>query len=349
MRAVDDGRKLLHYRILDRLGEGGMGVVYRAEDTRMGRMVALKLLRPDLAGDDEWNRRFEREVRAASSFSHPGIATIYDFQHEGGSAFYTMELVEGRNLREVLKKEGPLPAPALVECALQIAAALAEAHRKGVVHRDLKPENVMESASGFYKILDFGLARCVPGDLLAPGTGSSLETVPRDTTQAGRIVGTVSYMSPEQAQGAAVDARSDIFAFGSLVYELATGEPPFRRANAIATFHAIVHEDPPPLGAALPGVPGELERILARCLAKDPARRYQKASDLADDLRALRGSGASGAGRISAVSGYPGANVARSMKIWGTSSRRWATVTWVLLALVAGLVAGRLWLFPAAP
>ncbi len=345
---MDDAKSLLHYRIVERLGEGGMGVVYRAEDTRLGRTVALKVLRADLAADEEWNRRFEREVRVASSFSHPGIATLYDFQRDGTTFFYTMEFVEGRNLREILKKQGPLPLPELTRCALQVAEALAEAHRKGVVHRDLKPENVMESASGYYKILDFGLARFAAGDLAEPGSGSRLETVPRDTTQAGKIVGTVSYMSPEQAQGTPVDARSDVFSFGSLFYELAAGEAPFKRNNAISTFHAIVHEEARPLRELRPEASQDLERVIARCLEKDPARRYQRAADLAEDLRLLStGSGAS-SGKTSAIRGYPGANVARSWQTWGVSSRKWAAATWIGLALVAGVVVGRLWLFAPA-
>ncbi len=341
---MDSGHNLLHYRILNRLGEGGMGVVYRAEDTRMGRTVALKVLRAELAADEEWNRRFEREERAASTFSHPGIATLYDFQRDGTNSFYTMEFVEGRNLREILKKQGPLPLAQLTGCGLQVAEALAEAHRKGVVHRDLKPENVMESASGYYKILDFGLARFTAGELTAPGTGSRLETIPRDTTQAGKIVGTVSYMSPEQAQGVSVDARSDVFSFGSLFYELATGEPPFKRNNAISTFHAIVHEDPRPLREVCPDAPPDLERILTRCLDKDPARRYQKAAELADDLRLLHSGTESGSGSISAIRGYPGSRVARSWQTWGVSSRRWAVATWIGLALIAGVIVGQLWL-----
>jgi TolB-like protein/predicted Ser/Thr protein kinase len=347
--AVDETKTLLHYRIFERLGEGGMGVVYRAEDTRMGRTVALKVLRRELVADEEWNRRFEREVRVASSFSHPGIATIYDFQQDGDTWFYTMEYVEGHNLRELLKKSGPPPVPQLIRCALQVAEALAQAHRKGVVHRDLKPENVMESDSGYFKILDFGLARYADAGMAAPGSGSALETRPQETTQAGRIVGTVSYMSPEQAQGLPVDARSDIFSFGSLFYEMAAGPAPFTRANAIATFHAIVHEEVRPLREVRPDAPPELEWIIGRCLAKEPRDRYQEASELAEDLRALQSASESGGRGTSAIRGYPGANVARSLKIWGTSTHRWAVATWGSMLVILALIAGRLLLFPAAP
>jgi TolB-like protein len=345
---LEQEETLLHYRILDRLGEGGMGVVYRAEDTRMGRTVALKVLREDLAADEEWKRRFEREVRVASSFNHPGIATLYDFQADGETSFYTMEFVEGCNLRESLKKKGVFPVPQLIHCAVQMAEALAEAHRKGVIHRDLKPENIMESTSGYYKILDFGLARLSSTGFTATGSGSRVETLPQDTTQAGKIVGTVSYMSPEQAQGTTVDARSDVFSFGSLLYELITGETPFKRHNAIATFHAIVHEQPKPVNELRPEVPQELEWIIARCLAKAPGERYQTAAEVAGDLRAFQSGSDSGTRWASAVRGYPGANVVRSWRTWGSSSRRWTTATWAAAIVVLGVVAGGLWLFPPA-
>jgi len=285
-----DGSTLLHYRIKSRLGEGGMGVVYEAEDTRLGRTVALKVLREDLALDEEWSQRFQREARAASSISHPGVATLYDYYRDGSVAFFTMEFVEGRTLREVLS-EGPLPLPRLLDSLQQIADALAEAHRRGIIHRDLKPENVMEARSGYYKILDFGLARLQAESLPGLKEGSDVMTQTAHSTQRGQVLGTITYMSPEQAQGLAVDARSDIFTFGSLAYELATGRPAFRRNNAIATFHAIVHEEPAPPRDVAPGLPVELEKIIAGCLAKDPAGRYPTSADLAADLRTLRQAG----------------------------------------------------------
>lgn len=288
-----EGSTLLHYRIKSRVGEGGMGVVYEAEDTRLGRTVALKVLRQDLALDEEWSQRFQREARAASSISHPGVATLYDYYREGPVAFFTMEFVEGRTLREVLS-DGPVPLPRLLESLQQIADALAEAHRRGIVHRDLKPENVMEASSGFYKILDFGLARLEAESFSGPETGSDIMTQTAHSTQRGQVLGTITYMSPEQAQGLAVDARSDIFTFGSLAYELATGRPAFRRNNAIATFHAIVHEDPEPMGEAFAHLPADLERIVSGCLAKAPVDRYQSSADLAADIRSLRQTSESG-------------------------------------------------------
>ncbi|MEE9226245.1 MAG: serine/threonine-protein kinase, partial [Acidobacteriota bacterium] len=284
---LKEGNHLLHYRIISRLGEGGMGVVYQAEDTRLGRTVALKVLREDLSVDEEWVRRFEREVRASASLSHPGIATLFDFHREGNTSFFSMEYVKGRNLREVLEA-GPLTLPRLVDCILQMAKAISEAHRKGVIHRDLKPENVMASDSGYYKILDFGLARIEPPEVRGQGSGSQLVTVTREATQAGTVLGTVTYMSPEQAQGLPVDARSDQFTLGAILYELATGKAPFRRNNEISTFHAIVHENPMPVRKNRPDFPPELERIIFRCLEKDPARRFPAVEDLVRVLEAFR-------------------------------------------------------------
>lgn len=289
---VEAGSRLKHYEILSRLGEGGMGVVYRALDDRLGRTVALKLLPEDLANDEECVRRFEREARAASAISHPSVATLYDFDREGRTAFLAMEYVEGRNLRELLRR-GRLPVDQVLECARQVAEGLASAHGKGVVHRDLKPENVMAADSGYFKILDFGLARFTP-QAAEGGEQDSSKPVSQEVTRAGRVLGTVTYMSPEQAQGHAIDARSDVFTFGTLVHELATGKPPFKRRNEIATFHAIVHEDPRPLTELRPELPAGLEQIVLRCLAKDPDERYPSGAELAADLRALMGgSGAS--------------------------------------------------------
>jgi tRNA A-37 threonylcarbamoyl transferase component Bud32/TolB-like protein len=339
---LKEGDSLLHYRILSRLGEGGMGVVYRAEDQRLGRHVALKVLREELASDREWNRRFEHEVRAASAVTHPGIATVYDFHHEGKTAFLTMEFVEGRTLRDVLE-DGPLPVHDLLEAAWQMAEAIGEAHRKGVIHRDLKPENVIASTSGYYKILDFGLARLETAEG-TPDLGSQLRTVSTDASGSSRLVGTVTYMSPEQAQGLPVDARSDLFTFGSLVYELATGKPAFRRHNAIATFHAIVHEDPEPLASLRPDVPAELERIVGACLQKDPERRPRSAADLQRELRALaRGGGYATAGERAA------APVARARRPWIWMAGAAAVILIAALAAVWGPSSLRRTAPPAAP
>jgi TolB-like protein/tRNA A-37 threonylcarbamoyl transferase component Bud32 len=312
-RFVEAGTTLKHYRILSSLGEGGMGAVYRAEDMRLGRQVALKVLRPDLTVNRERLQRLEGEARAASAISHPGVATLYDIHHEGETVFLAMEYVEGKNLRQLLDA-GPLPLPQLLDCLVQVSEALGAAHRKGIVHRDLKPENVMAADSGFYKILDFGLARMTlpensGGDPLSELT--QMLTVSRNLTSEGQVSGTVAYMSPEQIQGETVDARSDIFSFGILLYELATGTSPFKGKNLLATYHAIVHEEPPPIASLRPGAPQELNRIASRCLAKDPGGRYQTTADLVLDLRELKRERDSGSWRQSARTAGPGAGAAR--------------------------------------
>jgi len=264
-----------------------MGVVYRARDTRLGRTVALKVLHEDLASDEERSRRFEREARIVSSMSHPGIATVFDFDRDGSTAFFAMELVEGSTLRQLLKS-GPMPSDQVIDCGLQIAEALAAAHREGVIHRDLKPENVIAASSGYYKVLDFGVARMDnPATRDGVTTGTQMETQSW-ATSAGGLLGTVAYMSPEQALAEPLDARSDIFSFGSLVYELATGQSAFRGNNAIATANAIVHGQPEPMRADRPGIPLGLELIVNKCLAKTPDERYRSADELVQDLRTLQ-------------------------------------------------------------
>ena len=264
-----------------------MGVVYRARDTRLGRTVALKVLHEDLASDEERSRRFEREARIVSSMSHPGIATVFDFDRDGSTAFFAMELVEGSTLRQMLKS-GPMPSDQVIDCGLQIAEALAAAHREGVIHRDLKPENVIAASSGYYKVLDFGVARMDnPATRDGVTTGTQMETQSW-ATSAGGLLGTVAYMSPEQALAEPLDARSDIFSFGSLVYELATGQSAFRGNNAIATANAIVHGQPEPMRADRPGIPLGLELIVNKCLAKTPDERYRSADELVQDLRTLQ-------------------------------------------------------------
>jgi len=285
-RIVEQPRQLKHYEILSRIGSGGMGVVYRARDTRLGRTVALKVLHDELADDDERNRRFEREARIVSSISHPGIATVFDFDRDGATAFFAMELIDGSTLRELLRS-GPLPPERVIDCGLQVAEALATAHRAGVIHRDLKPENVIAARSGYYKVLDFGVARADRAMRGAGEHGTQFETESW-ATSAGGLLGTVAYMSPEQALAEPIDARSDIFSLGSVLYELVTGQPPFRGNNAIATANAIVHEPHRPMASHRPGVPQGLELVVAKCLAKSPDERYRTAEDLAQDLRTLQ-------------------------------------------------------------
>jgi len=290
---MEEPKNVKHYEILGRLGEGGMGVVYRARDTRLGRDVALKMLPEELAGNEERSRRFEREARIISTLSHPGIATLYDFDFEGETSYLTMELVRGSNLRELLV-QGQMPIEDVLECAVQVSDALAAAHRNGVIHRDLKPENIMASEAGYYKILDFGVARLEETD--ATETPSTQTPTRTWATRAGSLIGTVAYMSPEQILGQPADARSDIFSLGSVLYELVTSGQPFRGPSDIAVAHAIAYESPLPVGETRKDAPAGIGAVLDKCLAKNPEERYQTAEQLSTDLRALRHNTLTGSG-----------------------------------------------------
>jgi serine/threonine protein kinase len=275
------GRTISHYEITEKLGEGGMGVVYKARDSRLKRFVALKVLPPEKVAHPERKQRFVREARAASALNHPNIVTVYDIDQSDGIDFIAMEYVEGKTLDEVIGRKG-LKLNEALKYAVQIADALARAHAVGIVHRDLKPGNVMVTAEGRVKVLDFGLAKLT--EPAAVGPEDPTVTAGR-STESGRVVGTAGYMSPEQAEGEKVDARSDIFSFGSVLYEMLTGRRAFRRDNPTLTLAAILHQEPP----ALPeGAPSELERVLTRCLRKDPARRFQTMADLKVALEELK-------------------------------------------------------------
>jgi serine/threonine protein kinase len=259
-----------------------MGEVYRARDTRLGREAAVKVLPSAVSGDPSRLKRFEKEARAASALNHPNIVTIYEIGSAEGVEYIAMELVSGRTLRDLLVP-GPLRARRALALATPLAEGLAAAHEAGIVHRDLKPENVMVTKDGVVKILDFGLAKLVP----TVGSGEeSLPTVSR--TEPGGLLGTVSYMSPEQASGQPADFRSDQFSFGTIVYEIVTGRKAFHRATAVDTLAAILHEEPEPLATASPEIPVPLRWAVERCLPKDPAERYASTRDLARDLAALR-------------------------------------------------------------
>jgi eukaryotic-like serine/threonine-protein kinase len=278
------GDRLGAYEILSPLGAGGMGEVYRGRDTRLGREVALKILPAELAGEKERLSRFDQEARAASALNHPNIVTIYEIGFSGERPFLAMELVEGKTLRELVVA-GPLALRRVFSVGAQVAEGLAKAHAAGIVHRDLKPENVMVSKDGFVKILDFGLAKLTePG----PGGASAALTLARPETHPGTVLGTVGYMSPEQASGEAIDFRSDQFSLGSILYELTTGQKPFQRRTAAETMSAIIREEPEPLGKVRPEAPLPARWILERCLAKDPEERYGSTRDLARDLASLR-------------------------------------------------------------
>jgi len=270
-----------------------MGEVYRGRDTRLGREVALKVIAPRLAGDAAFVRRFEIEARAASVLNHPAIVTVYDIGEAAGVSWIAMEWVEGRTLRQALA-DGPLPLREAWSITRQVADGLAAAHVKGIVHRDLKPENVMLGADGRARILDFGLARQTLGESLegSLSQANTISTPPRDETREGMILGTVGYMSPEQAAGRLVDFRSDQFALGLIAYEMLTGQRAFARPTAVETLSAVIRDEPVPVAALRSGVPGRLQELVARCLAKRPDDRFASTRDLATGLDAI-GSGLS--------------------------------------------------------
>ena len=274
------GTTIGHYRIVSLLGSGGMGEVYLAEDTRLGREVALKTLPSLLASNDEFRERLEREAKAVAAINHPNIVTIHSVEDRDGVRFITMELVRGKSLAELVPPAG-LPLNRVLDVAVPLADAVASAHQHGITHRDLKPGNVMLGADGRVKVLDFGLAR------LGPAGVSGAETVTH-ATQAGQVLGTVAYMSPEQAQGHFVDHRSDVFSLGIILFEMTTGRRPFEGASVPGTMAAIIESPPRPLDTLKPDLPDEFARIVRRCLAKEPGRRYQSALDLRNDLDDLR-------------------------------------------------------------
>ena len=280
------GQQLGAYQILALLGKGGMGEVYRARDTRLAREVAIKVLPADYAHDADRLRRFEQEARATSALNHPNILTIYEFGAHAETPYIVEELLEGENLRAHLAR-GALPPKRAIEYAKQIAAGLAAAHDKGIVHRDLKPENLFLTKDGRLKILDFGLAKLKPAQFSKEVSGE-VPTSPQRLTQPGVVMGTISYMSPEQIRGEEADARSDIFAFGIILYELLSGQPPFAGVNAIDVMAAILDREPPPLKQHAAHVPDELQRIVTKALRKDREQRYQTSKDLLLDLRDCR-------------------------------------------------------------
>ena len=280
--ALPPGTRLGPYAITAKIGAGGMGEVYRARDTRLHRDVALKILPAALTIDPARHERFVQEARAASAIEHPHIAMIHDIGDADGVTFIAMELVRGEPLADLVAR-GPLAPARAIELAIEIAEALARAHDVGLVHRDLKPANVMVTTEGHAKIIDFGLAKLV--DAL---DGESRETVARQVTEAGMILGTVSYMSPEQAQGAAVDYRSDVFSSGIVLYEMLAGRRPFAGRTSIDTLHAILNMPAPPLPPTVGAATPDLQRIIDKCLAKHPGERYQGMRDVVVDLRAAR-------------------------------------------------------------
>ena len=266
------GSAISHYKIVAKLGEGGMGVVYKAEDTKLERTVALKFLAQHLLDDEEAKERFLREAKAAAALDHPNICTVYEIDEVDGKTFIAMAFLEGESLEEHIS-EGPLSIKDALDFARQTADGLQAAHTKGVLHRDIKPANILISPEGRATIMDFGLARLTEASRL---------------TKFDTAMGTVAYMSPEQAQGMEVDSRTDVWALGCVLYEMVSGQRPFQGVYDQALLYDIVHEVPAPLTSIRAGVPMELEFAVAKCLEKDADNRYQHASDAAVDLRNLQ-------------------------------------------------------------
>jgi Tol biopolymer transport system component/predicted Ser/Thr protein kinase len=329
--ALTSGTKLGPYEILAPLGAGGMGEVYRARDTRLGRDVALKILPESFARETDRLRRFEQEARAVAALNHPNILAVFDIgtysegQHNG-SPFLVSELLEGESLRAVLDR-GPLPQRKTIEYGVQIAHGLAAAHEKGIVHRDLKPENVFVTKDGRIKILDFGLAKLTQN----PSPEPDGVTLTSSHTAAGVVMGTASYMAPEQVRGEAADARTDIFAFGAVLYEMLSGVRAFRRDTPAETMTAVLKDDPPELSDPVRPVSPALERIVRRCLEKNPEQRFQSARDLSFALGALSGTETSGAARAT------------------SAPRRVPLLLWFSVALALAAVAAVTWFVARRP
>src|ERR1700691_2402507 len=322
------GQTVSHYRILGKLGGGGMGVVYEAEDLKLGRHVALKFIPENLTGDPKSLERFEREARAASLLNHPNICTIHGIEDNNGHPFIVMEKLEGESLKQCIGGQ-PVPTEKLLDISIQVADALAASPAKGIVHRDIKPANIFLTLSGQIKVLDFGLAKLVHN----VGTDSDGAGLDQSLTAVGVIPGTAIYMSPEQARSEDIDFRSDLFSFGVVMYEMSTGKKPFAGKNSLMTLDAVLHDKPVPPGELNPKVPVELEGIIGKAMEKDRKQRYQSATQMKADLQQLKRENESG----QVKSGLHQARLRVASNTFGrASASRWQL--WVLLGTAAVLV-----------
>ena len=324
------GQNLAHYKILEKIGSGGMGAVYLAKDTKLDRNVALKILPPELAENEERRSRFTREAKAIAALNHPNIVTVYSVEEADSIHFITMEHVEGKTLAAALPRHG-FSLGQFLDLAIPLVDAVAAAHEHGITHRDLKPHNIIVSAEGRVKVLDFGLAK--PSARLGSAASDS-ELPTEQMTREGRILGTVAYMSPEQAEGKAVDARSDIFALGVNFYEMLTGERPFQGDTPASTLSAVIKDEARSMTELAPSLPRDMVRIVRRCLAKDPSRRYQTAIDVRNELEELAKALDSGETMVDPV-------------LSGRSPSSWRVLPWIATAAGGLLVA--LWLSDIIP